>query len=250
MSAHNHSALAYPELGGAPTGQFPTRELKQLSFQSARRVQEALSAKLEKRLLVWMAERTPRFINSDHLTALGALAQFLAGVSYALSRFSPRWLIATNFFIALNWLGDSLDGTLARVRDCQRPRYGFYVDHVLDTFGAFFLMAGLAISGYLHWQVAAAMLTAFLMFSVEVYLATYTIGKFQLSYWNFGPTEMRIALMIGNLALLYHPQVTLFGHRFLLFDVGGVIASAVMAVMLVVSAIRHTARLYREERLP
>ncbi len=245
MSAHSYS-----DLGGTPLEHPATGDLRQLTFQNAKRVQQALTASLEKRLLVWMAGRMPRWVNSDHLTALGAAAQFLAAVTYALARFSPRWLIATNFFIALNWLGDSLDGTLARVRDQQRPRYGFYVDHVLDTFGAFFLMAGLALSGYLHWQVALAMLIAFLMFSVEVYLATYTIGRFQLSYWRFGPTELRIALMIGNVALIYHPHATLFGRQFLLFDVGGAIATVIMAVMMVVATVQHTVRLYREERLP
>lgn len=248
MSTHPY--LAYSDLGGAPAGQFRDRELQQLSFQNAKRVQEAITASAEKRLLIWLARRMPAWVNPDHLTALGATAQFLAGVSYGLARFSPRWLVATNFFIALNWFGDSLDGTLARVREQQRPRYGFYVDHVIDTFGAFFLMTGLALSGYLHWQVAMAMLVAFLMFSVEVYLATYTLGRFQLSYSRLGPTEIRIALMVGNIVLMFHPHATLFGRRFLLFDVGGVIATAVMGAMLVVSAVRHTAQLYREERLP
>jgi archaetidylinositol phosphate synthase len=129
------------------------------------------------------------------------------------------------------------------------PHYGFYVDHIIDTFGAAFLMGGLAISGYLHWGVAIGMLIAFLMLSIEVYLATYTLGHFQLSYWIFGPTEIRLLLAIGNITLLFRPTTHILGHAFRLFDVGGAIAIAAMAVMLVVSALRHTAMLYRRESI-
>lgn len=248
MQARNLS-FEYTDLGGGAAAQLSDSDRKQLGFRTAERIQQAVTAKLEKRALVWMAGRMPAWINSDHLTALGFAAQFLAGVSYALAGFSPRWLVATNLFIALNWFGDSLDGTLARVRNQQRPRYGFYVDHVIDTFGAAFLMGGLALSGYLHWAVAAAMLVAFLMCSIEVYLATYTVGKFQLSYGMFGPTEIRIALCAGNIVLMYKPTVHLLGQQFRLFDVGGVIGAAAMLGIMVVSAIRHTRQLYREERL-
>lgn len=249
MSARNLS-FEYTDLGGGAAAQLSDSDRKQLGFKTADRVQQAITAKLEKRALVWMSERMPRWINSDHLTALGFAAQFLAGATYALARFSPRWLIATNLFIALNWLGDSLDGTLARVRNQQRPRYGFYVDHVIDTFGAAFLMGGLALSGYLHWTVGAAMLVAFLMCSIEVYLATYTVGKFQLSYGKFGPTEIRIALCIGNVVLMHKPWVHFFGQQVRLFDVGGTIAALVMLAIMVNSAVRHTRQLYGEERLP
>jgi phosphatidylglycerophosphate synthase len=197
-----------------------------------------------------MAERTPRWINSDHLTMLGFLAQALAGVSYALARWNSYALIAVVVFITLNWLGDSLDGTLARVRNQQRPRYGFYVDHIIDTFSSAFLMIGLAVSGYLQWQVALAMLIAFLVLSVETYLATYTLNRFCLSHGIFGPTEIRILLIDGTLRLMFAPTVHLAGREYLLFDVGGVIASIGMTAMAVVAAIRHTAELYRQEPLP
>jgi len=219
------------------------------AFANARRVQESLSSGIERKALLWLAARTPAAINSDHLTLLGFTAQFFAGVCYALARWNKYALLAATFFIAVNWLGDSLDGTLARFRNQQRPRYGFYVDHIIDTFGAAFLMGGLAISGYLHWGVAIAMLIAFLMLSIEVYLATYTLGHFQLSYWLFGPTEIRILLAIGNTTLLFRPTVHVLGHVFRLFDVGGVIAVAAMGVMLIVSSIRHTATLYSQERI-
>ncbi len=219
-------------------------------FKNAQRIQESFSAGLEKHILLWLAAHTPSRINSDHLTLLGLAGQFLAGVSYALARWNRWALVAATFFLAVNWLGDSLDGTLARYRQQQRPRYGFYVDHVIDTLGAFFLMGGLALSGYLHPAVAIGMLVAFLMLSCEVYLATYTLSRFRLSYGKFGPTEIRILLAIGNTVLLWHPVARLFGRQFLLFDVGGVVAIAGMATMFLVSALVHTVRLYHEEQLP
>ena len=114
-------------------------------------------------------------------------------------------------FLVLNWFGDSLDGTLARVRNRQRPRYGFYVDHILDALGMSFLMAGLALSGYMSPLVAGTFLILYLLLSIEIYLATYTIGTFHLSYWRFGPTELRILLVIGNLFALWRPYAIIAG---------------------------------------
>jgi archaetidylinositol phosphate synthase len=216
-------------------------------FESAARVHNALTSNPEKRVLIWMAERTPRCITSDHLTALGFAAQVMAGVSYALSAWNRCWLLAGIFFLGLNWLGDSLDGTLARVRQQQRPRYGFYVDHIADSFGGLALMGGLALSGYMHPYIAIGLLITFLLLSIQSYLATYTLGEFQLSFWAFGPTELRILLSIGNVALLYHP--TVFHGHFRLFDVGGAVGMIGMAAMLIFFAVRNTRRLYVEERI-
>jgi len=225
---------------------FPARAKQ---FTNAKRVQEALTAGPERKILNWIAARLPASVNSDHLTILGFIAQFLAGASYALARWDRRALVLATFFIALNWFGDSLDGTLARWRNQQRPRYGFYVDHMIDTFGAAFVMGGLALSGFLHWYIAMGMLFAFLVLSIEVYLATYTLGTFQLSYGILGPTEIRILLAIGNVALFYKPMVHAFGSPFRLFDVGGAIAIAGMLVIAVISTVRHTVALYRMETL-
>jgi phosphatidylglycerophosphate synthase len=194
-----------------------------------------------------MAERTPAAINSDHLTLLGVGAQVMAGVSYALARGNRYWLLGGIVFLALNWLGDSLDGTLARVRQRQRPRYGFYVDHILDSFGAVALMGGLALSGYMHPYIAIGLLVGFLLLSIQSYLATYTLGEFRLSFWSFGPTELRILLGVGNLALLRW-QVVLRGH-YRLFDVGGLIGLTGMGAMLIFFTVRNMHLLYREERL-
>ncbi len=216
-------------------------------FENAARIHNALTSNPEKRALIWMAERTQRWISSDHLTLLGFLAQVMAGVSYALSTWNRYWLLAGIVFLALNWVGDSLDGTLARVRQQQRPRYGFYVDHIVDSFGGLALMGGLALSGYMHPYIAIALLIGFLMLSIQSYLATYTLGEFQLSFWNFGPTELRILLSIGNVALLCHPMV--FHGHFRLFDIGGAIGLVGMTAMLIFFTVRNTRRLYLEERI-
>jgi archaetidylinositol phosphate synthase len=220
-----------------------------LTFSPATRLQESFVAVAEKKTLRWLALRTPRWINSDHLTILGFASQCLAGICYALARWNRYMLLLGIVLLALNWLGDSLDGTLARVRNCQRPRYGFYVDHVVDTLAALFLMSGLALSGYIHPAIALGMLIVFLMLSIEAYLATYTLGQFQLSYWKLGPTEIRLLLAVGNLALLRSPNAHLMGMHFRLLDVGGLIGIAGMALMLIVSAIQHTRTLYREEKI-
>jgi phosphatidylglycerophosphate synthase len=218
-------------------------------FKNAKRVHHALTASAEKRLLLWIAERLPQWVNSDHLTALGFVAQIFAGIGYALSHWNRFWLNAVCLFIVLNWLGDSLDGTLARVRNKQRPRYGFYVDHILDAFGATAMMTGLAYSGFIHWQIAIAMLVAFLLVSIESFLTTYTLGQFHLSHGLFGPTEIRILLIVGNLKLMHNPHAHLFGHEFLLFDIGGICGAAGMLAMAMFASVRHTMVLYREERI-
>jgi len=220
------------------------------NFRDAERKQLSLVARAEKRALVWMAGRMPGWVNSDHLTLIGFAAMLGAGLCYWAASRDRRALIGAIAALALNWFGDSLDGTLARVRNRLRPRYGFYVDHITDAIGTFFLMGGLALSGYMNPFIALGLLIAYFLLSIEVYLTTYTLGAFHLSFWSFGPTELRILLCIGNIALFYRPVVTLFGRKWLLFDVGGAIGIAGMAAMLVWAAARHTRELYRAERLP
>ena len=218
-------------------------------FPDMLRVQESWVAAVEKRALLWLAARTPAAIGPDHLTVLGLLAQIGAGVCYALAAFNRLALIGVIGFLVLNWLGDSLDGTLARVRQQQRPRYGFYVDHMVDSFGALALMGGLALSGYMHPAVAIGLLIAFLMLSIQSYLATHALGEFRISFWRFGPTELRILLAVGNLALFWKPWVHFLGGYYRLFDVGGVIGLIGMSAMVVFFTVQNTIRLYREERI-
>jgi phosphatidylglycerophosphate synthase len=222
-------------------------EARRANFRQATRVHGSFLAAAEKRALVWMAERMPAWVNSDHLTVLGFAAQIATGICYALAVHDRRMLLAAVVCLAVNWFGDSLDGTLARVRQRQRPRYGFYLDHIIDSIGATAMMGGLALSGYMHPAIAIGLLIAFLLLSIQSYLATYTLGEFHLSLWRFGPTELRVLLVAGNLAALRWAWV--IHGRYRLFDIGGAIGLAVMLLMLVVVSVKNTVRLYREERI-
>jgi phosphatidylglycerophosphate synthase len=218
-------------------------------FRPAERSHESILASAEKKALLWLAHRMPAWVNSDHLTALGFVSLLAVGLSYWYARYSQAGLLLVMVFFATNWFGDSLDGTLARVRNRQRPRYGFYVDHVLDACGSLFVFAGLALSGYMSERIAVGLLVAYFLLSIEVYLATYTVGKFHLSVGAFSPTELRLLLIAGNIALFFKPVVQLAGRQFLLFDVGGAIGIAGMLVALLWAIVRHTVYLYRAETL-
>jgi len=229
--------------------QFKMAAPKAGNFREAIRIQQTLITQVEKITLRWLAERVPESINSDHLTVLGAAGMFLAGASYALARFNRYGLLLACFFLAVNWLGDSLDGTLARYRNRQRPRYGFYVDHVIDCFGIAALLAGMGASGYMNPLIAAWMLVAYLLLSSEIFLATYALGRFQMSYFYFGPTELRILLCIGNFYVFLHPVVHPFGLPLSLWDFGAILGLIGMTSIAVLSFIRHTRVLYDAERL-
>lgn len=209
----------------------------------------SLLAGPEKRALVWMAERMPARVNPDHLSALGLLSMLGVGLSFWAAGAVPRiGLPLVVLFLFLNWLGDSLDGTLARVRHQLRPRYGFYVDHVIDIAGTTLMLAGLAASGFMSPLVAAATLCAWLLVSAESFLATHTRGIFKMSFAGFGPTEFRILIAIGALRLLGGAWVSPFGlGPVRLFDLGALIAAAGMTLAFVVTAVRNTIALYREE---
>jgi archaetidylinositol phosphate synthase len=214
------------------------------------RIQASLLADLEKRCLIWMAERLPAWVGSDHLTALGGIAMLAAGIAYWVGGTYPAALWLVVVFLAVNWFGDSLDGTLARVRRQERPKYGFYVDHVLDVLGILFLFGGLAAGGFMTPVIGAGFLLAYYLLTIEIALAAHTVGVFRISYWKMGPTEMRILLAVGTLQLLRSAEVSLFGGRYLLFDVGGVVAIAGLLVTFVAAAVAHTVILYKREPLP
>jgi phosphatidylglycerophosphate synthase len=218
-------------------------------FREAVRIQQSFVTRAEKKALHWLAERTPERVNSDHLTIIGTIGMFLAGVSYAFARYSHYGLLLSCVFLAVNWLGDSLDGTLARYRNRQRPRYGFYVDHVMDCFGVTILLAGMGFSGYMRPIIAVWLLVTYLLLSSEIFLATYALARFQMSYMQFGPTELRILLCIGNLYVFFRPAAHPFGLDLSLFDVGAVIGGLGMLCIALVSFARHAGILYRQEPL-
>jgi hypothetical protein len=162
----------------------------------------------------------------------------------------PMALLGVVLALAVNWFGDSLDGTLARVRGHERPRYGFYVDHVLDSVGMLFVIGGLMLGGFMSPGVGAAFLISYYLLSNEIALATHTVGTFRISYWKFGPTELRILLAAGTIQLLRSPEVTMFGYQLLLMDVGGAVGVAGLLATFAASAVANTRALYRAEPLP
>jgi archaetidylinositol phosphate synthase len=214
------------------------------------RIHTSLLAAVEKRTLIRIARRLPAAVNSDHLTVLAGVAMLAAGLCYWVAPSWPGALPGVVLMLAVNWFGDSLDGTLARVRQQERPRYGFYVDHVLDAVGLLFLIGGLMLGGFMSPGIGAAFLIAYYLLTIEIALATHAVGTFRISYWKFGPTELRILLAAGTLALLRSPEVTVFGQRILLFDLGGGVAVVGLLATFVAAAIGNTRTLYRAEPLP
>ncbi len=210
------------------------------------RVHGAVTAGAEKRLLVWMAERLPAAVNSDHLTFLGAAALAGVGLSYWAGGAALAFVIP---LLAVNWFGDSLDGTLARVRHRERPRYGYYVDHVLDAVGFVAIFGGLMLGGHMSPAIGLGFLAAYFLVVVEIAFATHARGTFRLSAFGIGPTELRMLLAAGTLQLMRADAVFLFGHRWLLFDVGGAVGIAGLLLTFVRSAIANGVALYEEERL-
>ena len=211
----------------------------------------SILADAEKRALVWMARRLPRWINADHLTVLGLLAMAGTGAAYWASQWHELALLGAVAGLAVNWFGDSLDGTVARVRNHQRPRYGYYVDHVADITSMLLLCAGLALSPYMSMAPALLLLAAYLMLCAEAYLATHACGVFRVSILRVGPTELRILLAAGTLCVLLRGgEVSLLGGTWLLFDVGALAGIAGMFGALGFSVARNAAALSRAEPLP
>ncbi len=223
--------------------------MEAITVEKHKRELKSILTSAEATALKWLAARMPSWVNSDHLTLLGLAGMFLAGVFYYLSQWNPLLLHVVNLWIVVNWFGDSLDGTLARYRNRLRPRYGYYVDHILDNYGVLFLTAGMALSGYMSPWVAVAVLISYLLLNINIYLATSSVGVFKISYGIFGPTELRALLMVGNLILISRPTVEIFGRQMLFFDVGGIVAAGSMFVILIISTILNTRKLYCLERL-
>jgi archaetidylinositol phosphate synthase len=216
------------------------------------RQHNSVLAAAEKRTLIWIAQRLPRWINSDHLSALGLLAMAGAGASFVLAQSDPiAGASLVVLCLLLNWFGDSLDGTVARVRDQQRPRYGYYVDHVIDLAGTGLLFTGLAASGFMSPLIATLVVAAFFLVSAEAYLATHARGVFKMSFLGVGPTELRMVLAAGALALTKTPVIDVIGlGPVLLWDLGGVLGAVGLVATFLITSAGNVRALYVEETRP
>jgi len=203
-----------------------------------KRINDILLGPIERPALQWFAAHMPDWVMPDHLTLLGTLGAILIFISYWLTNFDPAflWLASVGFFV--NWFGDSLDGTLARYREIQRPKYGFFVDHIVDAFNEALIFLGFGLSPYIRFEIASLLFIGYLMMSVLVYVRTCVKGEFVISYAGLGPTEMRVLAIIANILLYFfgNPSLTVAGVAFSVFDlVGFTIALALFAVFIISS---------------
>jgi phosphatidylglycerophosphate synthase len=205
------------------------------------RTAEFITTRFEKWFLPRVAARLPGWVLPDHLTALGLLAATAIGVCYLATNRDPAWLWAVNAGIVVHWFADSLDGTLARVRRIQRPRYGFYLDHISDAYATFAVGMGMGLSPYMLLAVSLAIVVAYLVLSINVYLETYTFGEFRYGYGIVGPTEARLVLIGLNITVLAARGLpfNLFGIGMTVFDIAGIVAALGMTGLLAVRVRRN-----------
>jgi archaetidylinositol phosphate synthase len=215
---------------------------------TATREKTFLLARPEARVLEWIARRLPAWVMPDHLTALGVLAAVGIAVAYALSG-AEVWLWAASGLLVVHWLGDSLDGTLARVRRTERPKYGYYLDHLVDAIATTLIGLGLGLSPHMLMLTGLVIVIAYLVLSINTYLETNTLGVFSLGYGRLGPTEARLALIGVNtlLALGLAPTVTVAGLGVTVLDVVGLGLAGAMMAGLAVRAARNLRELARRE---
>lgn len=220
-----------------------------MSDAEHRREPKYLFRPFEAFVLPRMASALPKWVAPDHMTALGALSAAAIGVCYALSGRSANYLWAANVLWVINWIGDSLDGTLARVRRIERPRYGYYLDHTVDMFSVAFICLGLGFSPYLLLSVALMLLMTYYLMSINVYLETFVMGSFQFGYEYIGPTEARVILVLGGsaLALGFEPVLELRNVPFGALDFICLIAVLGMLVMLLRRIVTNLTQLAKLE---
>lgn len=213
-----------------------------------KRVNDMLLGPLERPALRWMAAHAPKWVTPDVLTGLGVLGSLICFFGYWLTNHNVLWLLAVNVGFVINWVGDSLDGTIARYRKIERPKFGFYIDHTVDAITEFLTIIGIGMSQFLQLEIAAFALIGYMLVSVHVYIRTAVDGVFKISYGKFGPTEMRVIIMIVNTAILIYPHwfadELAWGMK--PFDIIGIILAVAMSLVFLVSSWDHAVRLARE----
>lgn len=189
----------------------PNGSLSAKPVQEHTRVNDTFIGRNEKKVLLWLAPRMPAWVVPDTLTGVGLFASVLIFASYALTYFDKGFLWLASFGFVIQWFGDSLDGTLARFRKIERPRYGFYIDHIIDSISEVLIFIGLGLSPFLRFDLALLALIAYLLGSIYVYLATYVNGVFRISYSGISPTEMRLIAVVTNTIVFFvgNPIVTM-----------------------------------------
>lgn len=218
--------------------------------EKAERVIDTFTGKFEKRVLPKMAAALPSWVVPDHLTVLGIFAALVIGGGYVLTYLSLDWIWLVNFGLILHWYADSLDGTLARVREIERERYGYFVDHLCDAITVLFLCLGLGLSPLMHLSVALAISVTYYLLNIYVHIMAYTQHVFRISYYKIGPTEVRILIFLLNIMILvWNPNVVNYrGVSITALDIGGLIITSVFFIVFVVVSIKDAIKLDREDR--
>jgi phosphatidylglycerophosphate synthase len=177
--------------------------MTQQEDQKHTRVNKALLSRLERSTLAWLSKKMPLWVSPDVLTFFGFLGTLLIGVSYYLTNQNPAFLWLASLGLVINWFGDSLDGTLARFRKIERPRYGFFIDHAIDGIGEVIIMVGIGLSPYVDFRIAMIALVGYLLLGNLVYILTYIRNEFRISYVGLGPTEVRLILIVTNALVFF-----------------------------------------------
>lgn len=220
--------------------------------QSHKRVNDILLGPLERPALQWLAAHMPTWMTPDLLTIIGILGAVIILTGYVLSNENAAFLWLATFGFVVNWFGDSLDGTLARYRKIERPKYGFFVDHTVDAFSQLLIFAGIGLSPYISFELAMLALVGYLLMSILVYVDTYVTGVFKISYGKLGPTEMRAIAIILNIAFLYIevPTIELSFVQISIYDFITLLIASILILIYIFSTIRRAGELARLERPP
>lgn len=220
--------------------------------KSHQRVNDILLGPLERPALQWLAAHAPAWMTPDHLTIIGAFGAFIILISYWLSNQNPAFLWIASLGLLVNWYGDSLDGTLARYRKIERPTYGFFVDHTVDAFNEMLVVLGLGLSPYIRFDIAALALIGYMLMSVYVYVRTYVRGVFQISYAKFGPTEVRVILVILNALMFFDvaPQINLPMITVTIYDLIILALALILIALFIGNSLREARRLAELEPPP
>lgn len=219
------------------------------NVKQSQRIQTSIINGVEKRVLVWLAERQPRWITSDMLTLVGVVGAFLTGLGFYLTHYDINWLWLSSAGLIINWYGDSLDGTLARVRNCQRPLYGYYIDHTVDCINEAFMFIGAGLSPLVDIDLALYVFVLYLFMTINVSINAHLKSEFRLTYAKLGPTEFRLIIVIANTVLILFPRLvtytlTLGGRAYTTLDLVAIAIIVLLAVIYLATIIadaRHYA---------
>ncbi len=225
---------------------------KKKKVKPHKRVNTTILGGVERAAINWILPRLPAWVTPDILTGIGLFAGILIFFSYWASNRNPAFLWLASLGFLINWFGDSLDGNLARYRHIERPKYGYYIDHIIDAIVETLVFLGAGLSPYLHFNLAALALIGYFLLSVHVFMSTYITGEFRISYASLGPTEMRALVIVTNIALFFFgmPVFKVSGFAFTVFDVVAVIMAILFAGAFLTASWKTAVVLAKAEGTP